>query len=57
MPPAQHFVRKGVYAGAWPNPSFDPAAYLIANPDVAVSGMNPLVHHHLHGRKEGRRVR
>ena len=35
-------------------PHFDPAFYLDANPDVAESGMNPLVHFHLQGWREGR---
>ena len=35
-------------------PHFDPAFYLDANPDVAESGMDPLVHFHLQGWREGR---
>ncbi|AWN43592.1 VCBS domain-containing protein [Methylobacterium durans] len=33
---------------------FDGAAYLAANPDVAASGLDPLLHYHLFGWKEGR---
>lgn len=37
-----------------PSPFFDPAYYLASNPDVAASGMDPLVHYLLTGRVEGR---
>jgi SAM-dependent methyltransferase len=36
---------------------FDPDAYLSANPDVRMSGMNPFFHYHLYGRREGRRYK
>ena len=36
---------------------FDPAAYLQANPDVAVAGVDALSHYLAFGRKEGRRLR
>ena len=35
-------------------PLFDPVFYLDANPDVARSGMDPMVHFHLQGWREGR---
>lgn len=37
-----------------PHPLFDAALYLSSNPDVAESGMSPLVHYVLHGWREGR---
>ena len=37
---------------SWVN--FDPKFYLLANPDVARAGVNPLWHYLLRGRKEGR---
>ena len=33
---------------------FDVDAYLLANPDVLVAGMNPLMHYVQYGRSEGR---
>jgi glycosyltransferase involved in cell wall biosynthesis len=38
-----------------PNPVFDPGWYLSANPGVAASGMNPLLHYVNYGAFEGRR--
>lgn len=38
-----------------PHPLFDARAYLVANPDVAASGMAPLAHFIHHGAEEGRR--
>lgn len=38
-----------------PHPLFDARAYLVANPDVAASGMAPLAHFIDHGAEEGRR--
>lgn len=35
-------------------PFFDPTYYLKRNPDVAASGMDPLLHYLIHGRREGR---
>lgn len=34
---------------------FDPAAYLIANPDVARAEVDPGQHYRMHGFREGRR--
>jgi hypothetical protein len=39
----------------WPNPLFDPEWYLAHYPDVASTGMNPLLHYVSFGTKEGRR--
>lgn len=36
---------------------FDTASYLLANPDVARSNMNPLIHYALFGSREGRPLR
>jgi hypothetical protein len=36
---------------------FDPAAYLILNPDVAAAGMDPRQHWMTHGQFEGRSYR
>jgi hypothetical protein len=37
--------------------AFDATAYLAANPDVAVTGVDPWEHWQSHGRYEGRRLR
>jgi GT2 family glycosyltransferase len=42
--PVLHFLSTGAYRGHKPNPLFDPAYYLAANPAVALSGINPLSH-------------
>jgi tetratricopeptide (TPR) repeat protein len=52
--PAAHFVRWGAAEGRRPHPCFDPAYYLRKYPDVARSGVNPLLHYQLRGMKEGR---
>jgi SAM-dependent methyltransferase len=36
---------------------FDPVEYLLANPDVALAGVDPAVHYLTHGRAENRRLR
>lgn len=38
----------------FPPPSFDPAWYLAAYPDVAAAGRDPWRHYRRHGRREGR---
>jgi SAM-dependent methyltransferase len=40
-----------------PDPTFDPAQYLAANPDVADSGIDPTEHYQRYGRAEGRPLR
>jgi tetratricopeptide (TPR) repeat protein len=57
MPPAEHFVSEGGPAGADPGPDFSTADYLEANPDVAASGRNALVHFLRFGRRERRKLR
>ncbi|MBB3225074.1 phytanoyl-CoA dioxygenase family protein [Pseudoduganella umbonata] len=37
--------------------NFDPALYLLANPDVAAAGVDPAHHYLQHGRKERRKLR
>lgn len=38
-------------------PAFDPALYLLANPDVAAAGVDPSLHYLQYGRQEKRRLR
>jgi len=49
---ARHYLEHGAAEGRNPGPLFDTKFYLKQNPDVAASGMNPLVHYILHGAKE-----
>ena len=55
MDPVQHYARHGAFAGFDPGPRFSTGAYLSANPNVAASGMNALVHYEKYGRAEGRK--
>ena len=48
------FVAEGWQAGRRPNPYFETAWYLAQNPDVARSGINPLLHYLTAGEAEGR---
>lgn len=52
--PLWHFLLIGAKAGHSPSARFDTQWYLATYPDVAASGMNPLVHYLLHGRYEAR---
>jgi hypothetical protein len=52
--PLDHYLATGWKRGFWPSPKFDGQGYLIANPDVAEAGMEPLQHFIDHGGKEGR---
>lgn len=49
-----HYVTYGADEGRAPNALFDPDFYLSANPDVAASGLNPLLHYEEYGWREGR---
>ncbi len=49
-----HYLKSGATEGYDPNPLFDTSYYLGSNPDVAGSGVNPLVHYILSGADEGR---
>lgn len=51
-----HYLTVGWRAGLNPNKDFDSSRYLLANPDVAASGMEPLTHFVSSGEKEGRRA-
>ncbi|MAJ68279.1 MAG: hypothetical protein CL584_01345 [Alteromonadaceae bacterium] len=56
MDPALHYLIKGATEGFDPSEQFDGRAYLICNPDVQASGMNPLIHYIKYGKAEGREV-
>jgi hypothetical protein len=51
---ARHYLERGAREGRNPHPLFSTKFYEEQNPDVVVSGMNPLVHYILYGQKEGR---
>lgn len=51
-----HYLDHGWMRGLNPSAAFDTAYYLANNPDVAESGINPLLHFLHHGRAEGRRT-
>ena len=51
---ARHYLEHGAAEGRNPSSRFDTKSYLAANPDVAASGANPLVHYILSGEREGR---
>lgn len=52
--PFEHFFLKGYLEGRRPNAVFDPLWYLAAYPEVAASGLNPLLEYALFGEKAGR---
>jgi len=52
--PLLFFLEHPTEMRANPHPSFDTRYYLKKNPDVAQSGMNPLIHYVVHGQAEGR---
>lgn len=49
-----HYLDHGMTEGRWPNPFFDPRAYISANPDIALGGLDPIIHYALFGWREGR---
>lgn len=49
-----HYIVHGAAEGRAAGPQFDTRAYLVANEDVAASGINPLLHYIQHGVAEGR---
>jgi O-antigen biosynthesis protein len=53
---ARHFIILGDGAGRAPSAGFDPAYYCKRYPDVAVSGLPPLMHYLLQGRRERREI-
>jgi O-antigen biosynthesis protein len=50
-----HYIAFGAEEGRNPHPMFDSRFYLAIYPDVASSGLNPLVHYILYGGREKRR--
>ena len=52
--PLEHYIAQGAALGFDPSADFDTSAYLAAYPDVAASGMNPLLHFLQSGQAEGR---
>ena len=52
--PERHYLTRGEKAGFYPYPEFSPQAYLAHNPDVAHSGLPPLLHYIKIGRQENR---
>ncbi|QEE39062.1 hypothetical protein FV241_14260 [Methylobacterium sp. WL2] len=53
---ARHYLQEGAARGLSPSPLFDGPWYLATNPDVAVAGLNPLLHYLDSGRAEGRPI-
>lgn len=53
---ALHYIVKGSKLGLNPSKIFYTNEYLIINPDVALNGINPLVHYEKYGKYEGRAV-
>lgn len=49
-----HYAYWGRFHGISPSPDFDIKYYLASNQDVAISGMDPILHYVRHGRSEGR---
>ena len=50
----EHYLENGARLGYAPSRDFDAAWYLKTNPDVAATGVNPLLHYVMWGREEGR---
>ena len=53
---ARHYLEHGAAEGRNPGPSFDTKLYLEQNPDVAASGINPLIHFIRSASTQGRHV-
>lgn len=56
LDPALHYAVIGEALGWRPSPAFDPDYYVERYPDIAQSGLSPLLHYERHGRFEGRRA-
>ena len=54
LTPYEHFLTMGWKSNFDPGPMFDTSEYLVANRDVASSGLNPFIHYLTHGLAEGR---
>ncbi|MBQ4417199.1 MAG: class I SAM-dependent methyltransferase [Butyrivibrio sp.] len=52
--PAEDYLRDGWKKGRNPSARFNNEVYLKLHPDVEKSGVNPLLHYELFGKKEGR---
>lgn len=52
--PAEDYLGDGWKRGRNPSAHFSNEVYLMLHPDVKQSGMCPLLHYELHGKKEGR---
>lgn len=52
--PLQYFIEQGILQGHDPSEHFSSKGYVIANPDIAGSGVNPFLHFLWVGRKEAR---
>jgi GT2 family glycosyltransferase len=57
MPPLEHYHRIGWKSGLNPSPWFCVRSYLLENPDVSSSGMDPFLHYARYGKAEARQVR
>lgn len=57
MPSHEHYHRIGWKSGLNPSPWFCVHSYLLQNPDVSSSGMDPFLHYARYGISEGRSVR
>ena len=53
----EHYLHNGARLRYAPSRDFDAAWYLKHNPDVAATGVNPLLHYVIWGREEGREAR
>ena len=56
MDAALHYLAYGAREGRDPGPRFSTHEYLVQFPDVAASGLNPLAHYEMFGRREKRRI-
>lgn len=54
--PVSHYLSIGWIMGYNPSVKFSTIQYLLSNPEVATSGMNPLVHYELYGKLENRPI-
>lgn len=52
--PLEFFISFGAELELSPSEKFDTKSYLVMNPDVKDSGINPLLHYIKHGKAEGR---
>ncbi|MEM8663217.1 MAG: hypothetical protein AAGF49_03725 [Pseudomonadota bacterium] len=53
---AEHYVHEGWRRGFNPAPWFSSEGYLLVNADVAGTGISPLAHYAIFGRREGRTI-